>query len=298
MTSVDAVALPPELERHIFELAAWGDMPMTLLLCRVARRVHIWIGPLRYRVIHLPGDIELDKLLRHLEEYPQAAQHVLHLAFQDQKGLPPGHVLSMFPNLVDLGMWCGSTTPADLPQVCMLQNLTHLSVSLKALLAERDVSGDNPDMATGSHGSDSELSLAGLTRLTHLELIGDVPHPLIPILKTLPRLTHLSFFDIYFPDIILEALDVFRDTLRLLVVVHQDEEELYVPQSPHNNAGATHPAEAQARSDDPRFVVLHLDCAGNFEEAWNKGAWDGQDYWRRAEETVASRVREQILRSS
>ncbi|KAJ7058907.1 hypothetical protein C8F01DRAFT_1255322 [Mycena amicta] len=124
--------LPPELECTIFELAAWHDRATTLKLVFVARRVHIWIGPLRWRVLVLSETVSLQNMP------PDGSTHIRHLALAGVSASPAEteKFLSKCPNITNISLWSGDITPSGLRQLHQPTKLTHLSTNLTHLLQE------------------------------------------------------------------------------------------------------------------------------------------------------------------
>ncbi|KAF7299798.1 hypothetical protein HMN09_00985900 [Mycena chlorophos] len=82
MDTISSPLLPPELERIVFETAArmaFGSIPPLML---VARRVHIWLEPLLYRVIrqkHVPAAV----MIAVLESRPEILRNAVESLFFD-----------------------------------------------------------------------------------------------------------------------------------------------------------------------------------------------------------------------
>ncbi|KAJ7235603.1 hypothetical protein B0H12DRAFT_1327423 [Mycena haematopus] len=263
METESFVNLPAELERVIFELAAWQEPAMIKTLILVAKRVCIWIEPELYRVILCSGHGSVERLLQMMQSKPPEflQKHVHHLALSTPIARSDvTRVLSTCTNIRDLALWTGITDPEMLSDMRNLSNLQHLSVNLF------DLFGGHQQFQLPRLG---ELPFA---HLTHLDVFSSMPEALWPLFGMLPRLTHLSFNDTYFPEIVQMALDMCA-TLQLLVVVwtHSIDDE---------------PAVDTLEISDPRFCMVWCEM---FEDDWKEGAQGGVDFWHRAE--IARQIR-------
>ncbi|KAJ7060026.1 hypothetical protein C8F01DRAFT_1294376 [Mycena amicta] len=271
---------PPELERIIFELAAWDDKDMMKSLLCVARRVRIWIQPLVHRVyiVSISDSTSLSRLQTLVGERPtRAKKDVLCLGVPSTIGnfsravIQP--ILSACTNIIDLGLWTADVYPKLLRDMQQLISLTRLSIDLLGLFG-----GEN-HFTLPPQGL-----LAPLSRVTHLDIITPTSDPsvspkLLDVLRSpaFPALTHVAFTD--FPEFIDDVLSIpeRKATLRLVVIclevtddVHEDEDD----------------ARWEEKIKDPRFCVVRYE---DFLKDWEIGAWGGRDFWARAEERVAER---------
>ncbi|KAJ7150511.1 hypothetical protein C8R43DRAFT_1006007 [Mycena crocata] len=257
-------SLPFELERVIFELAAWQYPETVLTLILVARRVCIWIEPLLYHVLVVNRkDGWLIRIIQ--SKSPEfLCQHVHHLALSN--GITRSELtlmLSMCTNLEDLALWTGDTYPELLSEMQHLTHLRRLSINLFDLF--------------GGHTRFKLPSIEELPfgNLTHLDIFSNVPEEIWPVFGTLASLTHLSFSDYYIPELLAKALDSCALLQVLIVVWTQDTD--FVPETPEIT--------------DPRFCMV---SCPNFEADWELGAWGGLDFWNRADQFVASKRRGEI----
>ncbi|KAF7303557.1 hypothetical protein MIND_00585000 [Mycena indigotica] len=246
--------LPPELERAVFALAAWRDQRMICTLALVARRVNVWIGPLRYRMCRIRSRTDLEALWQRVEALP--ASGATQRASRRLCGC-------RMPYPASRGHSLGGP----------LTNLRRLSMNANDVFPE--AGADVPSFV---------LDFPPLTGLTHLELLGD-PGPWMPrvIAAAYPALTHLSLFNRYFPDVMREALQALP-RLTMCVYVHVE----YLARE-DQAAPSTIYAQRQAAIiglDDPRAVAVMPVYS---DENWGPGAWRGRDYWARAEEELALR---------
>ncbi|KAJ7733068.1 hypothetical protein DFH07DRAFT_141322 [Mycena maculata] len=257
MAEAELIGLPIELERVIFELAAWWYPETTQTLILVAKRVCIWIEPLLYQVVLSNGNP--DRLLQMMQaKSPEfLRKHVHHLAFSSV--IPRSEitrVLSTCTNIYDLALWTGDTYPGLLGDMGNLTHLRQLSVNLYALFGGHEEFNIPPP---------AELPFS---HLTHLDVFSAVPEPLWSVFATLPALTHLSFSDYYIPELISAVLQTCEPLKLLIVVWTQDADPMW--ETPE--------------IADPRFCMI---ACPQFENDWELGAWGGLDFWRRADDFVA-----------
>ncbi|KAF7375406.1 hypothetical protein MSAN_00428200 [Mycena sanguinolenta] len=256
MEAETLVNLPPELERVIFELAAWQEPGIIKSLILVAKRVRVWIEPELYRVVLCYGHDGGQRLLQMMESKPSEflQKHVHHLALSASvERSDVTRILSTCTKVHDLALWTGKTDTELLSDLRNLTNLRHLSVNLFELF-----------------GGDRNFQLPRLdelpfAHLTHLDVFSAMPMTLWPFFSMLPRLTHLSLSDTYIPRLIQTALDTCT-VLQLLVVVWNESPGDAVPFT--------------STISDPRFCVVWCEA---YEEDWEEGAHGGSDFWHRAE---------------
>ncbi|KAJ7045067.1 hypothetical protein C8F04DRAFT_1388650 [Mycena alexandri] len=267
--SADPV-LPAELERVIFEFAAWQDPETVLTLVLVAKRVCIWIEPELYHIVQS----RKQRLFRMMQSKPSEflRQHVHHLTISaNVEHADVVHILSTCMSVHNLAIWNNTVTlPELIPLICRLTNLQRLSINLFALFGGR--AGDSFHLDQFRIPPSEELPF---TYLTHLDIFGLLPEQLWPVFRMLPRLTHLSLTDTYFPESINAALST-CPVLQLLIVVWTEPEDSPLP-------------DESEISTDLRVCIVR--CLF-FEFDWELGARGGRDVWRRGEEAVANKVRE------
>ncbi|KAJ7143894.1 hypothetical protein C8R44DRAFT_141366 [Mycena epipterygia] len=273
-------SLPLELERVIFELAAWNYPETITIIILVARRVCIWIEPLLYHVVISSGSPE--RLLQMMQSKPPEflREHVHHLALSSKLFRSDvERILSTCTNIHDLALWTGDTYPGLLSKISHPTALRRLSVNLFGLfggIEDDDVLiGNEDDNLLGAGDKYEVLRFGGLSsfaHLTHLDVFSSLPEFLWPVFGTLPCLTHLSFTDFYFPELIQQTLDTCA-VLELVVIIWMQDAD---------------PTEETPEITDPRFCTIS--CL-QFENDWELGAWGGLDVWRRAEEVVARKRR-------
>ncbi|KAJ7048345.1 hypothetical protein C8F01DRAFT_1192090 [Mycena amicta] len=271
-------ALPPELERIIFELVAWNDKDMMKLLLCVAPRVRIWIQPLFHRVyiVSTSNLASFSRLQTLVDKRPtRAKRDVLFLGVSSASGnfsravIQP--ILSACTNVIDLGLWTADVYPELLRDMQQLTSLTRLSIDLLELFGgENHFTLPPPGL------------LAPFSRVTHLDIITPASNPsvspkLLDVLRSpaFPALTHVAFTD--FPEFIDDILSIpeRKRTIRLIVVALEVTDY---------HAGNV--ARWEEEIKDPRFCVVRYE---DFLRDWETGAWGGRDFWALGEERVAER---------
>ncbi|KAF7329465.1 hypothetical protein MKEN_00208800 [Mycena kentingensis (nom. inval.)] len=184
--------LPPELERLIFELVAYQELPWTnatatiLALPLVCRRVQAWIEPLFYQRISLgrnydAGETVLPKFLYTVAARPPSffAAHVRSLYFDYTIPLVAvQRVLSVCTNVVQLGCHYSYSSLAHF--------LDHMP--LQRLMLSEFILPPNPPPWTRT------LTHLGLTCTDH------IPSEPRILLDSLPCLTALAVGVSAFPD--------------------------------------------------------------------------------------------------
>ncbi|KAJ7058932.1 hypothetical protein C8F01DRAFT_1147575, partial [Mycena amicta] len=252
--------LPPELERIIFELAAWNDRRTTRSLLLVAHRVWIWTEPLLYRVILFDGH-PLRRLLGISSARSRSHIHHLalanaHISLEDGKDL-----VSTCPNITNLAVWSGHI---NLAVMHSLTQLTRLSISPAGLFPGLDTA------------LSPEQLLTPFPVLSHLEVFGSERFAFYSLLNCVPALTHLAFApDDCNAELVHSALRICNNSIRVVVALTHDLQ-------------ARIPREVEEEIDDPRFCVV--ECT-YYKADWIFGAWGGRDFWCRAEERLDEMAR-------
>ncbi|KAJ7659096.1 hypothetical protein DFH06DRAFT_1297288 [Mycena polygramma] len=274
--------LPPELERHIFELAALSRPVLIPSMMRVAWRVKQWTEPLLYRTLAFGVKIDGLPIFRP-EIFTQIA------------GTKP-HLLASVRNV--MALWVPKTTK-DIIRACpRIENLVLMSahyrssghlpppgfdkLSLKRLHCSLDALYD-PSLLT-------TLAFAPLLHLTHLELFTDLysdslPEDLTPwtMLGTLSSLTHLALNDHSHGNQLPVCLHLLAicGCLSTLILLDPSHYEGY--------------AELDLLCTDPRFVMM---SRISWTNDWLQGILRGVDYWARADLFIAKRLAGEIERST
>ncbi|KAJ7462523.1 hypothetical protein FB451DRAFT_1266931 [Mycena latifolia] len=184
--------LPLELEREIFERAAYRDKTTMLTLLLVCHRVHTWIEPLLYRVLEIPDDNMLSAIEAVIQSKPASffQSAVRHLFVWHPTGSMSCRTLldhcSGAINICIAGIFDADLIPAlsntrpqrlalngPLPPSFGLDHPVFLSVThLDIYLGQLDLEG--------SESWEAWSYLASLPVLTHLALSEDVAYAILP----------------------------------------------------------------------------------------------------------------------
>ncbi|KAJ7488320.1 hypothetical protein FB451DRAFT_1362776 [Mycena latifolia] len=258
-------SLPVELEREIFEIAAFTDRAMIPTLLRVCHRVHTWLEPLLYRVLTFTHN-KSENLLPPIESaikskpagfFKSAVRHI-YLEFP---GPLPRTQLSRYINLLEcfsgITNLCidGEFDSQLLPSLSAmrLQRLA-LTVPLPSLCHPLFLSVTHLDIYTfAAHHAESWEKwshLASLPALTHLCLSHRISRAILP--------------------------HVVGECRKLALVLTICDSEAFVE---------------TLTVTDPRVVVTTLEI---YHADWTEGAWGGDDVWARAEQFLAQKQRGEI----
>ncbi|KAJ7478543.1 hypothetical protein FB451DRAFT_185198 [Mycena latifolia] len=253
---------PLDLEREIFETAAYRHkrtIPALLLVCR---RVHTWIEPLLYRVLTINSDDE--KLLSTLESMMQsrpaaffqsAVRHIFlwHSTASARRKRFLEHCAGTI-NIYIVGNFPADFFPAlshmRLQRLALTGPLPpHLGLDHPVFLSitHLDIWTD-PAELDGSDRWESWAHLASLPALTHLALSEEVAYAILP--QVIGECAHL----------------------RVMLIL--------------TRSSRFHAFPSTLTVTDPRVVVTPL---GDFDADWTRGAWGGDDMWARAENYVAQK---------
>ncbi|KAJ7248027.1 hypothetical protein C8J57DRAFT_1358626 [Mycena rebaudengoi] len=259
--------LPPELEREIFTRAAISHPETIPVLLPVARRVLIWIEPLLYRVARVsvnwnrdtfPGAPFTSATLKAKPPsfFHTAIRHVL--VDEPPERLPPGFVdiLANCTQIVSFAALRNVTPPWLLP---ILERVKpqRLTISLSRLF----------------QGRTSDLANPLFTSLTHLDLFTDF--------RTMDGDVHCDFS--LLPEIAAHRIQTILADCRNLRVLA----DLFPP---HRRAAALAVA-SNPPPTDRRFVVVPWK---NHWADWGLGTRGGADFWARADDFIARKMRGEI----
>ncbi|KAJ7773985.1 hypothetical protein B0H16DRAFT_115870 [Mycena metata] len=262
--------LPIELEREIFERAAFlapECMPKLLL---VGRRVKIWIEPLMYRILSIHPLQQrtvirrtLKGILKAMQVKPLAffRQHVRSVCFvRNDSTADIWSVLATCTGTTNLALFNVDVDPTLLPVLAQLR-LERLSAVLGDLFP-------TPSAPNFAHPL--------FANLTHLDVLDwrDGGWAGWIGLRALPRLTHLSFNDDISNSVCEGALEHCAQ-LRVLVIVWTNHATMQA--DPYDRTGL---------GEDQRFVMI---VVNEYLRDWEAGAGGGEDYWARAEVWVQKR---------
>ncbi|KAK7058007.1 hypothetical protein R3P38DRAFT_2844018 [Favolaschia claudopus] len=266
---------PPELEREIFEIAAWGDRSLIPPLLRVCRRVHQWIEPLLYRVLRIANSNSDSDVLRLLAFHSKPAANFLRHVFMDYNSPLKDRIadlLSRCNNIVSL-FWDG-----DLPTE-ILPILDTMKIQKMNIWVSDDVT-EWPKLT---------LHRPMLHSVTHLELYSSASETESIAweegwanLASLPALTHLCLTD-DLSDILLDSILEHCSNLDVVITAFWDP--VFV-----NNA-EVFAKKLTTSINDRRVVVIRV---SDFRGDWESGAWGGDDFWTRSERFVAKKLKGEI----
>ncbi|KAJ7230844.1 hypothetical protein B0H12DRAFT_221117 [Mycena haematopus] len=265
--------LPLELERYVFELAAYSQYKSIPTLISVAHRVKIWLEPILYSVVvfcnPLPGHMCFHRAhLSSAVQSPEISQHVKNLLISPyDKGSTRqlGPILTRCSAIENLSLFTLGGHFSLLPFLSAMR-LRRLCADLQDLFSSVDIDFTHPLF---SHITHLELR-AALHRAEWDQWKG---------LATVPNLTHLAFLGG-------KSLSIFRNTLaacpKLQVLI-----SLHVQDDPG--------VGLESLAHDTRFVCIP---APPFYTDWQIGAHGGEDFWVRAEKFIAQRNRYEVDRET
>ncbi|KAJ7656299.1 hypothetical protein DFH06DRAFT_469198 [Mycena polygramma] len=202
VSSANLPKLSPELERKIFEIAAYSAHchPVNLLdFMRVAWRVWIWLEPFFYRVIFLDGS-EHPAIIEGLPYFTNAAllrlidekrklvlANARHLIIQD--GASPSHlrrlnaIMAACIGVTHLFLYSNKRLEThELQALSGMPALRVLGIHISKLCRAREL----------------KFSHAVFRNITHLEVL-DTEHDSLPwlLLGDISNLTHLAFSEMW-----------------------------------------------------------------------------------------------------
>ncbi|KAJ7622036.1 hypothetical protein FB45DRAFT_926852 [Roridomyces roridus] len=272
MSSLDP-KLPPELEKEIFEVAAY-HLPATIpAMMLTAWRVKVWVEPILFRVVllvdpsnnindhhglnqrntyPLPDDSNLSRIS---STPPTVLRDSVHHLYLDRVSHDVAElVLSSCQNVHDLWLYLWDYSSV-LDFVGSLP-LRRLYCCLEDLFQSEDVDFTHPIFA----------------QLTHLELFpAAIPTQAVCNgLALIPNLTHLAVTDQDFLEFI---PDLLQSCKSLRVVILLAENPLDLP-------------ELEEHQIHERLVLMPCKY---YTKDWHMSALVGWDYWARAEEFIARR---------
>ncbi|KAF8178222.1 hypothetical protein K438DRAFT_1836520 [Mycena galopus ATCC 62051] len=265
--------LPPELERHVFEITAFLHPSSRLRLLLVAHRVKIWIEPLLYTVLTIgapnlskgnanSSSLSMQTLSNLMDGKPASffRDHVRHIYFMGSAAAPILRILSVCDAIEDLNLPLEMQSPSTLAPVLAALPLRRMSILWLHFFPARTL-------------TDSSHPL--FTHLTHLEVndwVTGVSWDEWAGLVRVPRLSHLSFPS-YIDNETCQAVLRHCKALEVLVVVCFARTRVHI-------------SEREELGLDARFVLL---VVSDSHHEWEMGARGGMDYWVRADVFVKKR---------
>ncbi|KAK7058150.1 tyrosinase central domain-containing protein [Favolaschia claudopus] len=296
LSCVKEAALPYDLEREIFEFAAFTDAQTILKLILVAHRVKTWIEPLLSRIVsvtdpdrvkepasgrRITGETFLEML--DLRNGASAGNHVRHISIANITStdeLALARALSSCVHAVNVALFNIIEPHLFLRSIAKMP-LQRLAADLPLLFA----------------GANIDMNHSIFSRLTHLDLFdidvyaADSRWP--QRFSHIPFLTHISFnfHPLGIPTQPVSShrmllSGILQDCKQLEVLVLICAEERLV-----KSISDKYPFFAE----DTRSVIL---VVADFLQDWEAGASGGIDYWRRAEIGVRKRQLGQISGSA
>ncbi|KAJ6540500.1 hypothetical protein B0H19DRAFT_1175762 [Mycena capillaripes] len=282
--------VPHELERLIFEYAAFSHPSSIPSLMLVAWRVNQWVEPLLYRVVIVsPGlavrqihgfpVVPVSILLRAAAARPSSFLElaVRHLLLQEAteplRSAVVNGILAACPCVTTL--WHSGGIP-HLNILGDLQRLSHLATNVRRLFS--------PGLVDFTHPL-----FRNITHLEFLDASQSLPLKVSTDLTCIPHLTHIAFNVIqkptfthgFFPYLLhtpIATSDILHAALqdaRLQCIIFFFSPSTY-----------DLPADARPDSDDERFVyVSRTDVCLD----WLRGVDGGEDHWARAEAFIAAK---------
>ncbi|KAJ7609481.1 hypothetical protein FB45DRAFT_368003 [Roridomyces roridus] len=273
--------LPLEIEREIFEQAAYTDPLCVPRLMLVAWRVKIWVEPFLYRVLMLMGTNWKSE-----QGYPFVDDRLLTRA----SAIPP-HVLKNSVRNLWLNWLPHDAAEFFISAAALVENLwVSIRFNPTDSLLQAIGSVSPKRLHTYIHdllGLQDLLALPILSRLTHIEVLSvttDKHAEIWQVLAQIRTLTHLAFAaeDSEFLEMCPSLLGECT-TLRVL---------LYKTDSRDFDSTDKFPVLCDLR-EDVRFVQMRHDDG---HRDWRMGALTGVDFWSRAEDFIAKRQSGQIDR--
>ncbi|KAJ6452080.1 hypothetical protein C8R45DRAFT_86919 [Mycena sanguinolenta] len=272
-------ALPPELERAIFEIAAVSRPRVIPKFMLVALRVKIWVEPLLYRTLLVdsprlqfvprdesPFTIECDQLISAIHSKPSSffRDSVRNLCLAHNLAEEEAIVLSACSAIENL--WMLRQNKVNVLDFNLPLKRLHCMVGMLFRTSQLDF----------THGIFSSI--------THLELFDNLADIINPeawsTLPCIPHLTHLAFNDDNFLPICLALLPTWESLRVMMILLDREMDADFLAN--HNATGLAH---------DLRFVVST--CASYLQD-WIEGIQVGCDYWSRAEDFIAKRESKEI----
>ncbi|KAJ6569157.1 hypothetical protein B0H19DRAFT_1134724 [Mycena capillaripes] len=286
--------LPEDLERQIFEIAALENSrtPIPTLL-RVARRTHIWLKPLLYRVWVLSAErndiyggvmfLIQERLCRKSISW----DFVRHLFMRFKGGaVAVDLVLSKCTGVQDLVFDCGPSQPRQfLPHLGVMQ-LRRLGIHMEHMFGTLETM----DLRDRVFASLTHLLILDFDKDASPGVPGTTVELWPPQLALLPRLTHIAFVGSV-PAAILHS--VLKECTALQVLVSLRKWMRYWVYPPQTTPVQT--LHRQLRVEDVRFVFIPFK---SLSESWEVGARGGEDVWVCADKFVAAKRRVEIAGSS
>ncbi|KAK7023204.1 hypothetical protein R3P38DRAFT_1101061 [Favolaschia claudopus] len=271
MSSYSSPRLPPELEREIFETAAYVYPEAILNLLLVSRRVFEWLDGFQYRTVTRRGarsycsfQMLSHKIQSNSKPPSFFSRHVQNLCsvWADESSMEIEHLRQILD------------TCSGIQNLALVQSEICMAALLPSLEAMKLVRLHFcwcfvPLQVDPRHSMFSVL--------THLVCV-DQDHRLAPFLVQLPALTHLAIIHNSYGLIPRVEEDILAHCPRLRVFVMDPTVRTF---------------EHMPRLEDVRFLYFDFRDSHGWN-GWLAGTRGERDFWRCAEEFVAKRIRKEI----
>ncbi|KAJ7641953.1 hypothetical protein FB45DRAFT_901413 [Roridomyces roridus] len=272
--------LPPELEKAVFQQAAYESPHSIPTMMRVAWRFKIWLEPMLYNIMTMLGT-RSQHPLRGYPMYSFALESEEEAASSSRTALIASSLRQLCINAVALpealrvlpgstsidNLWI-STDGWDYPLWPLIGALRprRLHCYLETLLYD-------PRHPIGlDHDFFGNITHLEILRVFHVEVVPEICEGL----EGLGNLTHLAFNDWVFVPM---SMGLLRGCAKLRVLVFLGPQTLDVTEN------------LRELCKEARFV--QMSCTERIKD-WHMGAVGGVDYWSRAEEFVEMRRRGEV----
>ncbi|KAJ6550165.1 hypothetical protein B0H19DRAFT_186779 [Mycena capillaripes] len=285
--------LPPELERAIFEIAAF-DWPTTIpTLALIAWRVKNWVEPLLYRTLWLATGPRLPRAGQR-RGFPVVPAPILLKAITNKppaflasavKSLFISHIGDIDPSTIEYFL----TACTGVTNLCTRRPLEPHLRALGDMTRLHRLAVDVTNLFS-SHATDFTHPL--FRNLTHLELLDfparpDASDALCAGLSLIPNLTHVAFSGA------LLCYTLEPSSMQPLLNTTCTQLQCIVCLSPYAYLDNADEMEGvRPLSTDDRFVYI-----GRTDMGWPRGVQTGEDYWELAEAFIAAKRAGKVDRS-
>ncbi|KAJ6480418.1 hypothetical protein C8R45DRAFT_1155492 [Mycena sanguinolenta] len=271
MDSPETLALPMDLEREIFELAAFLYPECMLTLVLVAQRVRIWIQPMLFRTLSIHDGtptgfsrLPLSTVAKLVKFHPSALDYTRNVCFNVHIPGVAADLIYRCERIVNLAFI--GRIEIQYPEIILedhpLERLSFALTAFKDLFPFPDpFDGSNPLFSHITHLDILDLRIDGWRTWSGL--------------AQMPKLTHLASFQAAMSASVVQGVLKHCKRLEVLVFVYNSQAQL---EGAHASAQLT---------DDPRFVMLVVD---DRLVDWEVGARGGEDHWAVANALVKKRL--------
>ncbi|KAH6902029.1 hypothetical protein BKA70DRAFT_1308061 [Coprinopsis sp. MPI-PUGE-AT-0042] len=275
-------SLPPELQAHIFELAADGDHINAPNLSLVSRSAATWVHPRMFHTVSIQNQYSLRSLQLKSCEFLRLYVKRMCITYGAMTMEEASQILSTCTDIVDLAFWLAwpseSTTGIAFDikrKASIARSLSQLPLQRVEITYEHLLGIERQSVLLGS--------LPGwCTTLTHLEVLfwrlsSATNHIVVPLLQHLHALTHLCitwppFIPELHEQVDIASILIQKPSLKFILVDTEQVSDSYIPID---------------------IRIVYLATAGNDpDEEWaDRGARVSK--WTLAEQEVARRRRDE-----